>query len=403
VSAADGAGVPVQGPTPLFAVDVPAAWYETYQRPVAGGDLVLLAAGWGQGFDAGTGPALVALDATSGTHRWTLEVPVLRDRATECEVGEPVLLPDGHFLVPVYQWDAALTVYIVDRRGRVVRRDDLAAGREVTLEVFAADAGIKLWLEPSAAGSGAYLVSWTYRSSGYHAQCRDAATGALRWEAGDRVLAVRDGIVVTEPTASGRGRPPTGYAVAGRTIVDGTERWRLPESARGRVRPWSVAGGFEGSVVLADRRRVALAAGEDLVGIGWTDGSERWRCPLPGRVVSTGCGPDAVYAVVVDAAGDAWLERIGPDGARRGVATALGTATPVVVAADAEHVLLADAGELTCVPVGEPDRVAWRLPLPADPRIDRALPTDRDIRAAAITLDRGRLYLRAGTRLYGFG
>ncbi|MET7402395.1 hypothetical protein ABZS66_53830 [Dactylosporangium sp. NPDC005572] len=421
---------PPRRPVLVATVPVPDAWHESYLPPAVGGDLVLAAGG-----PAGAAlVALVALDVVAAAERFRVSVPLAERGAEGSQVGLPRPLPDNRILLPVYRWDESLTVYLIDADGRILRADDLAAGREVELEVFGADGSVKLWQEPLVVGAGGYLASWAYRVRSWHLQCRDLATGAVRWEAPERVLAVAGDVAVTE---TGPERPGAGGVIVGRAVADGTERWRLPPAPDFAERARSFGAVVGDSLVLVDRvRRLAAAAareeaivdraveldldpdrvdfddlarawerehpppGEDLVGYDVDGGHERWRCPVDGRVVSIAAGPATVFAVAVDAARRCRLERIRLDGQRpyRDEPVPLdldaGNEPPAIAYVDDVHLLLAGATELVCVSTPAPGTVVWRLPLPDSPLVPRPNPGDRGILTASIAVTQRRVAVR---------
>lgn len=429
-------------PSLAYQADVPEAWHESYQQAVAGNGLVLVVGGWGD--TAGDrGVVLVALDSMSGAERFRVQVPVERPGATACQVGIPALLPDGHILLPVYQWDTSLVIYVLDPQGSVVRVDDLAAGREAELDVFSGDLYIKLWLEPLLVDADSYLVSWAYRSRRCHVQCRDVGRGTVRWEAAERVLAVADGITVSETDALRAGaKRMHGSELVGRRTGDGATRWRLPRQPELPMRMRSVAGRLGGSVLFVDRRRRAhslanevaglvaetgvlphridlsqLERGrdsrqpplppEELVSYDPTNGHERWRRTLGGEVTSVACGPQLACAVTTRE-DRALLERVTDDGDRLdAVPVPVGDQqppdhVPVVAAVGHDRLLLATARELVCVSLTDPGDVLWRLALPAAPRASRPHPPDRRISMTSISLADNHIYLRVGNKLWAF-
>ncbi|MEV0973335.1 hypothetical protein [Microtetraspora glauca] len=347
---------PLVAPSLTYSADLPPAWHDAYGTPTLSGDLVLAACGWGRGTAGETGPALVALDAATGVERFRLRIPVARPGATDCQVGTPYPLPDGRILVPVYQWDASLVVYVLAPDGDIVRVDDLGAGREVELCVFGSDLSVKLWQEPIMAGQDSYVASWVYRARAYRMQCRDLETGTLKWEAPERVLARVADAVVTETAPDGDGSDHG--AVLVRAIGDGSVLWRLPPRPVHPERSFSMGTmtvrslNAERSVVLVDRQRRMTAAaareegvaelamassldpdevdfdelerrwdrehpppGEELAGYAMADGRELWRFEMCGVVTSIASVWASVFAVVVDDAGRPHLECVDVDGA----------------------------------------------------------------------------------------
>ncbi|WP_433616456.1 hypothetical protein ACQP2P_14780 [Dactylosporangium sp. CA-139114] len=426
---------PPRRPELASTVPVPDAWHESYLPPAVGGGLLLAAAGAAGDAEAGTVPALVALDARSAVERFRVRVPLGWRGAEGCQVGVPRPLPDARILLPVYQWDESFTVYLIDADGRILRADDLADGREPALDVYGADVSVKLWQEPLAVGTGAYLASWVYRACSWHLQCRDLATGALRWEAAERALAAAGDLAVTE-TAPGQ---DDGGAIVGRAIADGRERWRLPPCQIFPRRARSFGAVVGDTVVLVDRGRrlaaeaareeaiVARAAesdvepdldeparawerrhpapGEELIGYDLAGGRERWCYPVGGEVVAIAEGPAMVCAVVVDGERRYRLERILVDGprARRSAPVDIDLGgggdvarrdPPVIAYVDATHLLLASPAELVCVSTAAPETVVWRLPLPDSPPAPRPNPGDRRMLGASIAVAHGRVWVR---------
>ena len=231
---------PARRPELVSTVPLPDAWYESYLPPTVSGGLLLAAAGAACDAVAVTVPALIALDARSAVERFRVRVPLgWRGAEGGCQVGVPRPLPDARILLPVYQWDESFTVYLIDADGRILRADDLADGRESALDVYGADVSVKLWQEPLAVGTGAYLASWVYRAYSWHLQCRDLATGALRWEAAERALAAAGDLAVTE-TAPGQ---DNGGEIVGRAMAASGGGCRRARSSRGgppRSARWSV-------------------------------------------------------------------------------------------------------------------------------------------------------------------
>ncbi|MFB9179790.1 hypothetical protein ACFFX1_16750 [Dactylosporangium sucinum] len=434
---------PAEPPALVATLPVPDAWHESYLPPAISGGLLLAAGGPAPGAAGDAGPdlvALVALDVVAAVERFRVSMPLAVRGAEGSQVGLPRPLPDGRILLPVYRWDESFTVYLIDADGRILREDDLAAGREVELDVYGADVGVKLWQEPLAVGADAYLASWVYRARSWHLQCRDLATGAARWEAPERVIVVAGEVAVTEAEPE---RPGVGGTVVGRAVADGTERWRLPPAPIFPERARSFGAVVGDSLVLVDRgRRLAAAAlreeaivarameldvepdridfddlarawerehpppGEDLVGYDLTGGHERWRYPVEGEIVSVAAGPAAVRAVTVDAARRCRLERIRLDGqhAHRDEPVTLdaGDEPPAIAYVDDAHLLLASATELVCVSTPAPRTVRWRLPLPDSPLVPRPNPGDRRILAASIAVTRRRVAVRGfdAVRIY---
>ncbi|MER5621281.1 hypothetical protein ABT061_09590 [Streptosporangium sp. NPDC002544] len=469
-AASSGSSVPPSAASPAsgavpslaFTVGLPPAWHDPYRTPVIGGGLVLVACGWQRGTTDEAGPVLAALDAGSGVERFRLRIPVARPGATDCQVGIPCPLPDGRILVPVYQWDVSLVVYLLAPDGGITRADDLGAGREAELHVFGSDLGIKLWQEPLVAGPDAYAASWVYRARAYRMQCRDLATGALRWEADERVLARVGDVVVTETAPEGDGGDRG--AVVGRAIGDGGVLWRLQSRPLYPERSFSPGAVVGRSLVLVDRGRRMAAddareegilelvvdssadqvdfdelerlwdrehppPGEDLVGYGSADGGEEWRFEMRGTVTSVVAGPASVCAVVVDDAGRCSLERVHLDGAVPrhvppidlatvpDLVTALRTGdlgvggmrfrahetAPIVAHIDHDRLLLATDTELVCLSVADPRAVIWRMPLPESPRVTRPTTTDRRIATASISCGQGLVHVRGHADIWTFG
>jgi hypothetical protein len=413
-------------PSILFRAEVPRAWSEQYDTPVVGEGLLLLAAGWLQDPGRDCATTVVALDAVSGAPRWHLDVPVLRPGASACQVGLPATTVDGLVLVPVYQWDAALRVYVLDRQGETIRVDDLASRRERKLDVRRDDAEIKLLLQPLHIASGTYLVSWTYRGREHHAQCRDLATGALRWQSDEVVLAADGGVAICRAAPPRGARRPTGGEIIARNILDGSIRWRLSgSSARAPDPTVPFIGMLDDALLLVDRRGVQdwivardEAVGQDtaeiqrkwelthprpgdvLVAVGPGDGRERWRHGLDGQVRSIAFGSRVACTMVTVDDDAAWWQSTRADGTGQHarVPTAIAGDAIVAGALDESNVLLATADGLASVPLTTPDQPTWRLPLPVDPR---ATAPDAMVRVTATLVNR-RLYVRAGTDLSAF-
>jgi hypothetical protein len=452
--------IPRDLPRLAFDVAVPEAWWECHEMPVVTGDTLLLACGWGDDRDRlAARPALIALDARTGAEQFRLEVPVLRPGASEGQATPPALLPDGRILIPVYQWDVALTVYLLDSGGRTERADELGEDdRMCGLDLYGGDSGVKLFVGRPVVAAGGYLVSWVYRSRSHHLMCRALDSGQPRWESDDWLLACAGAIAVgeTEPPRHAR---RTGAELVARDLARGQERWRLaPEEALEPESPGAVVhdprpvlrtivGTAGDSLVLVDRarRRDALLRrerdildravesgvdepdfddlerrwdaehgddlGEDLVAHDLSTGGERWRMPVGGEATSAVSSPHATCLVSLDRPGAASLVQI--DGSGQVASrtelpldpgdhrTAL--RAPRVVAIDDELLLWASSTELVCVELARPGAPLWRLPLPDPCECDRPRPRDRQLRGASITVAGGRLYLRAGRRAWGFG
>jgi hypothetical protein len=414
-------------PSILFRAEVPRAWSEAYDTPVVGEGLLLLAAGWLSDPGHNRGTALLALDAVSGALRWRLDVPVLRPGASACQVGLPTTTVDGLVLVPVYQWDAALQVHVLDRQGGAVRVDDLASRRERNFDVRTDDRGISLSLQPLHTASGAYLASWMYRDRAHHAQCRDLATGALRWESEEVVLAAENGVAICRAAPARGPHRPTGGEIVARDLIDGSIRWRL-EGSSSRTPDPTVLKAFmlDDALLLVDRRGMQdwLATrdeaigdataelqrkwesthprpGDVLVALAPVDGHERWRHGLDGRLASIACGGDVVCAMVVrDDDGTAWWQTARADGTGRHarVPPSIADQTVIAAAEDESTVLLATADGLASVPLATPDEPTWRQSLPVDPRTY----APGHLAQVRATLANRRLYVRAGTDLSAF-
>jgi outer membrane protein assembly factor BamB len=413
-------------PSILFRGEVPGAWSAPYDKPVVGEGLLLLAAGWVQDPGRDCATTVLALDAVSGAPRWRLDVPVLRPGASACQVGLPATTVDGLVLVPVYQWDAAARVYVMDRRGETLRVDDLASRRERKLDVRSDDAQIKLLWQPLHIASGAYLVSWTYRGRDHHAQCRDLATGALRWQTEEVVLAADNGVAICRAAAPRGARRPVGGEIVARNILDGSIRWRLPGSSARTPEPTvPFAGMLDDALLLVDRRGVQdwlvardEAVGQDtaeiqrkwefthprpgdvLVAVDPGDGRERWRHGLDGQVRSIALGSRVACTMVALDDDNAWWQSARADGTGRHARVPPAIAGDAVVAAaqDESSVLVATADALASVPLTTPDRPMWRVPLPVDPR---TVGVDSMARVSATLVNR-RLYVRADTDLSAF-
>jgi hypothetical protein len=422
----------------VATLPVPDAWHESYLPPAVSGGLLLTAGGPAPGATDDAEPALVALvalDVVAAAERFRVSMPLVERGVEGGQVGLPSPLPDNRILLPVYRWDESFTVYLIDADGRILREDDLAAGREIELDVYGADLSVKLWQEPLAVGAGAYLASWVYRARSWHLQCRDLATGAARWEAPERVIVVAGDVAVTETEPGGTWADG---AIVGRAVADGTERWRLPPAPIFPERARTLGAVVGDTLVLVDRgRRLAAAAareeaivaraveldaepdrvdfddlarawerehpppGEDLVGYDLAGGHERWRRPVDGEVVSVAAGPATAYAVTVDAARRCRLERIRLDGQRRyrdepvALDIDAGDEPPTIAYVDEIHLLLAGATELVCVSTPAPRTVVWRLPLPDSPLVPRPNPGDRRILAASIAVTQRRIAFRS--------
>jgi hypothetical protein len=216
-----------------------------------------------------------------------------------------------------------------------------------------------------------------------------------------------------------------------RDLANGGERWALPPRPVMPVRMRSLAGLLADAVVFVDRRArgeaivareggvldLAMESGiedwdelerrwdeihpapsEELVAHDALSGRERWRVALEGPASSIACAPDLVCAVIAAPSG-ALLERVDANGRRVGL-DRVPWERPVLAAVDSSHALVVTQSELVCVSTAHPDAVAWRLPLPATPVVDRPNPGDRDLVETSIALANGKLYLRHEDQLY---
>jgi hypothetical protein len=434
---------------------VPDAFWECQKLPVPAGDALLLACGWGNHGAHPTAPVLIALDARSGRHRFRLDVPVLRPGASEGQTSPPALAPHGGILVPVYQWESALTVYVLDADGRTRRQDELGHGRMADLHLRGGDLGPKLLLGRACVAGGTYLLSWIYRSRNQHLVCRQLSTGEPRWETAEWLVGCAGGVAVGE-TDPPRHQRRSGAEVIARAVSSGHEKWRLaPEHALEPEQPGTagydprpplhtVAGAMGDAMVYVDRaarcaallrreRDVLAAAVEseldepdfDQIELGWdrehadelvealvacdlAHGKQRWRAAC-GEVVSVACGPHACCAVALDRGGGAELQirdtrgdLVGraqvplEPGDRRPAAR-----SPRAVALDDELLLWASSSELVCCALARPHEALWRLPLPEPCECDPPRVRDRVLHGASIAVADERIYLRDGRRVWG--
>lgn len=442
--------LPQTEPKLLFSVKAPRPWAGFVERPVVTNDAILV---------AGNGTcARLSLD--TGKPIFTVSV---QHASAESYIGLPFPLDDGRTLLPVYEKDAWLRVFVIAPDGTVESSDspgfeEQALGND--MRIVTHDAGCKFFLMPLAPaiglGSNDYLISWIYRQVRFfRTECRSLKTG-LRWGSDEAMLASTRGVVigVTIPV---RGTENRGTIVA-RSIDDGTELWSLD------ARQKTVAAAFDGLVMVIDRssrfienvtRRIASE--EDLVhaiaeepGLMGTaldrlqrellsqrplrmptrlsardalTGAERWNVLVPGEIVSICAHGDVLALVGVDGTTATLYRHDLTTGALRGP-TSLGsgwpvspldpwstrasfdlwsTEVPTIVDMDDDILLWASPEALIAERIHPPYDRLWTWTLPAPCRAFRPRVVDRFMSESAITGGRDRIFLRDGWSLWGIG
>lgn len=442
--------LPQTEPTLLFSVKAPRPWAGFVERPVATQDAILV---------AGNG-ACVRLAVDTGKPIFSVSV---QHASAESYIGLPFPLADGRTLLPVYEKDAWLRVFVIAPDGTLASSDSPGSEEQALgndMHIVAHDPGCKFLLMPLAPaiglGSNDYLVSWIYRQvKFFRTECRSLDKG-LRWGSDEAMLASTSGVVVgiTVPT---RGTDARGNIIA-RSIDDGTELWCM------EARQKTVATAFAGLVMVIDRsqrfvehvtRRIACE--EDLVeaiaeepGLMGTaldrlhrellaqrplraptrlsarnalTGAERWSVLVPGEIVSI-LANDSLFALVgVDGTTATLYRHDIATGALRG-ATSLGAGWPVspldpwstrasfdlwsaelptLVDMDDEILLWASPEALFAERINPPYDRLWTWTLPAPCRAFRPRVVDRFLSEPAITGGRERIFLRDGWSLWGIG
>lgn len=442
--------LPLTEPALLFSVKAPRPWAGFVERPVVTDDAILV---------AGSGTcARLSLD--TGKPVFTVSV---QHASAESYIGLPFPLGDGRTLMPVYEKDAWLRVFVIAPDGTVDSSDSPGAEEQALgndVRIVAHDAGCKFFLMPLAPaiglGSNDYLVSWIYRQVRFfRTECRSLTRG-LRWGSDEAMLASTNGVVVgiTAPvrTTGARG------TIVARSIDDGTELWSLD------ARHKTVAAAFSGLVMVIDRsarfvenitRRIeceedlvnAIAEEPGLMGAALDrlqrellsqrplhsstrlsarnalTGVESWSVLVPGEIVSIRANDRVLALVGVDGTTATLYRHDLTSGALRGV-TSLGagwpvspldpwstrasfdlwsTELPVLVDMDEEILLWASPEALFAERIDPPYEKLWSWSLPAPCRAFRPRVVDRFLSEPAITGGRDRIFLRDGWSLWGIG
>ena len=442
--------LPQTEPTLLFSVKAPRPWAGFVERPVITNDAILV---------AGSG-SCARLSMDTGKPIFTVSV---QHASADSYIGLPLPLDDGRTLLPVYEKDAWLRVFVIAPDGTLAASDspgieEQALGND--MRIVAHDAGCKFFLMPLAPaiglGSNDYLVSWIYRQvKFYRTECRSLKTG-LRWGSDEAMLGTTGGVVigVTVPV---RGTDNRGTLVA-RSIDDGTELWSLD------ARQKTVALATDDLVLLIDRsarftehvsRRIAceedlvqaIAEEPGLMGSALErlqrellslrplrtpvrlsarhvlTGAERWNVLVPGEIVSIHTNHDVLAVVGVDGTTATLYRHDFATGALRG-STSLGSGWPVspldpwstrasfdlwstelptIVDMDGEIMLWASPEALIAERIHPPYDRLWTWTLPAPCRAFRPRVADRFLSEPAITGARDRIFLRDGWSLWGIG
>lgn len=442
--------LPQTEPTLLFSVKAPRPWAGFVERPVVTADSILV---------AGSGTC-ASLSLDTGKPLFTVSV---QHASAESYIGLPFPLDDGRTLVPVYEKDAWLRVFVIAPDGTVDTSDtpgfeEQALGND--MRIVAHDAGCKFFLMPLAPAIGLgpndYLISWIYRQvKFFRTECRSLQSG-LRWGSEEAMLASTTGVVVGI-TAPVRGTGVRGTIVA-RSIDDGTELWSIDGHQK------TVATAYDGLVMVIDRserfvehvtRRVATE--EDLVnaiaeepGLMGTalerlqrellsqrplrcptrlsvrnalTGSERWTAVVPGEIVSLKANGKVLALVGVEGTTATLYRYELITGALRAT-TSLGagwpvspldpwstrasfdlwsTELPTLVDMDDEIILWASPEALFAERIEAPYDRLWKWTLPAPCRAFRPRVVDRFLSEPAITGGHDRLFLRDGWSLWGIG
>ena len=442
--------LPQTEPTLLFSVKAPRPWAGFVERPVIADDAILV---------AGSGTCAV-LSVDTGKPIFTVSV---QHASAESYIGLPMPLDDGRTLLPVYEKDAWLRVFVIAPDGSLDSSDtpgfeEQQLGND--MRIVAHDPSCKFFLMPLAKaiglGSNDYLISWIYRQvKFFRTECRSLKTG-LRWGSDEAMLASTSGVVVGV-TAPVRGTDTRGTIVA-RSIDDGTELWSLD------ARQKTVAAAYGGLVMVIDRaerfvehvqRRIATE--EDLVNAiaeepglmgaaldrlqrellsqrplriptrlsarSALTGFEQWTVLVPGEIVSILANDKVLALVGVDGTTATLYRHDLATGALRGT-TSLGagwpvspldpwstrasfdlwsTELPALVDMDEETILWASPEALSAERIEPPYDKLWSWTLPAPCRAFRPRVVDRFLSEPAITGGQDRIFLRDGWSLWGIG
>lgn len=442
--------LPLTEPSLLFSVKAPRPWAGFVERPVVTEDAILV---------AGSGTC-ARLSIDTGKPIFTVSV---QHSSAESYIGLPFPLEDGRTLLPVYEKDAWLRVFVIAPDGTLDSSDspgieELAMGND--MRIVAHDAGCKFFLMPLAPaiglGTNDYLISWIYRQvKFFRTECRSLKTG-LRWGSDEAMLASTSGVVIGI-TAPARGTDNRGQIVA-RSIDDGTELWTLDAHHK------TVATALAGLVLVIDRgarfvehvtRRIsteedlvlAIAEEPGLMGAALDrlhrellsqrplrtparlsarsalTGAERWSVQVPGEIVSIHANDDVLALVGVEGTTATLYRHDLMTGALRG-ATSLGagwpvspldpwstrasfdlwsTELPTIVDMDEDVLLWASPEALFAERIAPPYDRLWTWTLPAPCRAFRPRVVDRFLSEPAITGGHERIFLRDGWSLWGIG
>jgi hypothetical protein len=440
--------LPVTEPALLFSVKAPRPWAGFVERPVVTDDSI---------FVAGSGTC-ARLSIDTGKPIFTVSV---QHASAESYIGLPFPLNDGRTLMPVYEKDAWLRVFVIAPDG-TLESSDTPGSEEQTLgndmRIVAHDAGCKLFVMPITAaiglGSNDYLISWIYRQVRFfRTECRSLRTG-LRWGSDEAMLASTGGVVVGV-TAPVRGTDQRGKIVA-RSIDDGTELWSLD----GRQK--TVAAAYSGLVMIIDRsgrfvehvtRRIsceedvvnAIAEEPGLMGAALErlrrellsqrplqtptrlsaqnalTGAERWNVLVPGEIVSIGSNDEVLMVVGVDGTtatiyrhdlmtgellgstslGAGWPVSPLDPWSTRASFDLWSTELPTIVDMDEETLIWASPEALFAERIKKPFDKLWTWTLPAPCRAFRPRVVDRFLSEPAITGRGERIFLRDGWSLWG--
>jgi hypothetical protein len=442
--------LPQTEPVLLFSVKAPRPWAGFVERPVLTDDAVLV---------AGSG-ACARLSPDTGKPIFTVSV---QHASAESYIGLPFPLEDGRTLLPVYEKDAWLRVFVIAPDGTLESSDspgteEQALGND--MRIVTHDAGCRFFLMPLAPaiglGTNDYLISWIYRQVRFfRTECRNLKRG-LRWGSDEAMLGSTSGVVVgvTPPV---RGTTMHGMLVA-RSIDDGTELWSLDAHQK------TVALACAGQVLVVDRsarfvehvtRRIAceedlvyaIAEEPGLMGSALDrlqrdfltqrplrsptrlsarsalTGVERWVINVPGEMVSIRANENVLAIIGVEGTTATLYRHDLTTGALRG-ATSLGagwpvspldpwstrasfdiwsTELPTIVDMDEEILLWASPEALFAERIEPPHDRLWTWALPAPCRAFRPRAMDRFLSEPAITGSQDRIFLRDGWSLWGIG
>jgi hypothetical protein len=422
--------IPLNKPVFLFETIVPEYGWPDAMRPVPAGSLVLLACGGGYARQLSPSrlPVLVALDAQTGAERFRVDVP---NQGRDVAAGLPLVQPDGHILLPVYQHDCWLKVLRIDPTGSIVREDELGqddgCDRRHDLRLIAFDVGIKLRLAPLAPGpTESYLISWRYRGSRFYwIEYRNPSDAISGWASAEWMLGTTPSAVVGETIPRDGAqlvvrRKTTGEklwtaSLAERTVVGVQDEgiWLLDHSRRARE--------------FAQREDVILEEVVDVVGLTQEEldlhyqnhplqcpsdiilldpgtGREQWRTEVPGAILNSQTGPGGLCALSAKEDGQGRLWYIGLQGDRCEIRTVQGRkgahwppssqGWPRLLAHDGSHLLWHDETDLICDSLSRLNLESWRLPLPAPAPVPLYEPWTEIAAAGQM------VFLRRACRLY---